>query len=122
MSNCYAVDLPNLTQPYSQFTQQLKLYRQPQLLVSDAINSPLLTGIFRPKLILPVAIVNHYTEAEIKLIIAHELAHLKRCDLLWNWLPTFTQGLFFFNPLIWLVQREWFRVQEICCDRLAIHF
>lgn len=120
--NCYEVDHPNLTQPYSQFTKQLKLYRQPQLLVSDAINSPLLTGIFRPKLILPVAIVNQYTEEEIKLIIAHELAHLKRCDLLWNWLPTFIQGLFFFNPLIWLVHREWLRVQEICCDRLAIHF
>lgn len=53
-------------------------------------------------------------------MLAHELAHFKRGDLFWNWLPVVTQGLFFFHPLVWLAGREWRRLHEICSDRLAI--
>lgn len=53
-------------------------------------------------------------------MLAHELAHLKRRDLWWAWLPTTAGVLFWFHPLAWLAQREWRLAQEMACDELAL--
>src|SRR5277367_4157793 len=53
-------------------------------------------------------------------MIAHELAHLARHDLAWNWLPTLACWLFFFHPLVWLMVRRWSQAQEAACDELLI--
>jgi hypothetical protein len=61
-------------------------------------------------------LLNEYDRAEICLAIAHELAHLKRRDLLWAWLPVAARVLFFFHPAVWLAQREWRMAHEMDCD------
>ena len=53
-------------------------------------------------------------------MIAHELAHLRRHDLAWNWLPTVVTWLFFFHPLVWVMLRRWSEVQEAACDEMLI--
>ncbi len=53
-------------------------------------------------------------------MLAHELAHLKRHDLMWNWLPTIVGWLFFFHPLVWLLKRSWLESQEAACDELLL--
>jgi beta-lactamase regulating signal transducer with metallopeptidase domain len=93
--------------------------RAPALAISDSISIPLLTGIFRPTILLPGTITK-LDAAQIELIFKHELAHLKRRDLLWNWLPAAAQILFWFNPLVWLCSRESALAQEIACDERAL--
>src|SRR6185369_7852132 len=51
---------------------------------------------------------------------AHELAHLKRRDLPWGWVPALNHLLFYFHPLVWLAAREWRLAQEMACDELAV--
>lgn len=94
--------------------------RQPTLLISDAITSPLLVGILRPVILLPSSLISEFRPNELRLMFAHELAHLKRHDLLWNLLPSFVQALFFFHPLVWLAQREWQLASEQACDGLVL--
>jgi hypothetical protein len=53
-------------------------------------------------------------------MLAHELAHLRRRDLLWLWLFTLGETLFFFHPLVWLARREWTLATEVACDEMAI--
>ena len=53
-------------------------------------------------------------------MLGHELAHLKRHDLAWNWLPTVVGWLFFFHPLVWFMTRRWSEAQEAACDELLI--
>lgn len=113
---------PRLANLYSEFCAQLKICKPPRLLLSASVGSPSLQGIIRPRIILPDTILSQYRLPEIKLMLAHELAHFKRHDLLWNWLPVIVHGLFFFHPLIWAAGRDWKELHEICCDRLAVQF
>jgi beta-lactamase regulating signal transducer with metallopeptidase domain len=100
--------------------RRFRLRRCPRVLLSDAAGSPVLVGACRPALILPPSLLTVCDRDEVQAILAHELAHLKRGDLLWAWLPTLARALFFFHPLVWLGQREWRLAQEICCDELAV--
>jgi hypothetical protein len=79
-----------------------------------------LVGIRRPAIILPEASLKSLSEQERRLVLAHELAHFKRRDLAWNWLPAVARCLFFFHPLVWVLVREWCRAQESACDELVI--
>ena len=67
----------------------------------------MLLGIGRPTVLLPDVLIESCHPAELRLILAHEVAHLKRRDLTWSWLPLLGQWFFFFHPLVWLGQREW---------------
>jgi beta-lactamase regulating signal transducer with metallopeptidase domain len=99
---------------------RLECRRLPRIRLSARVESPLLIGVLRPTIVLPQGVVESFDEAELRLMFGHELAHLKRRDLLWNWLPTATGWLFFFHPLVWLLKRCWFEAQEAACDELLI--
>jgi len=57
---------------------------------------------------------------DLRLALAHELAHIKRKDLAWNWLPAAAKALFFVNPLVWVAGRELGIAQEMACDEMAV--
>ena len=95
---------------------QLGIPKVPALRESGHISGPVLVGILRPTVIVPVGVES----ASLKMMLAHELAHLKRRDLLWGWLPAICHALFFFHPLLWLTRREWLLTQEMACDELAL--
>jgi beta-lactamase regulating signal transducer with metallopeptidase domain/Leucine-rich repeat (LRR) protein len=100
--------------------QRLGMRRLPQLLFSSQVESPLLVGIWRPTIILPNRVEEEFDETELRLMLAHELAHLGRHDLAWNWLPAVAAWLFFFHPLIWVMVRRWSEAQEAACDEVVI--
>ena len=100
--------------------QRLGVRRLPQLRISSCVESPLLVGLWRPAIILPERVEEKFDEAELRLMIAHELAHLKRHDLAWNWLPTVAAWIFFYHPLVWLMIRRWSEAQEAACDEMLI--
>jgi beta-lactamase regulating signal transducer with metallopeptidase domain len=100
--------------------RRLGLKRAPRLWLSDEAGSPVLVGAARPAICLAPSLVRACTASELRLVMAHELAHLKRRDLLWAWLPSIAGWLFFFHPLVWLAGREWRLAQELACDELAI--
>jgi beta-lactamase regulating signal transducer with metallopeptidase domain/Tol biopolymer transport system component len=100
--------------------KRLGIGRRPRLGTSPSADGPLLTGIWRPLVMLPARIEEMFGERELRIMLAHELAHLKRHDLAWNWLPTIVGWLFFFHPLVWLMTRSWCEAQEAACDELLI--
>lgn len=99
---------------------QLGIDRVPQLRLSPHVEGPVLTGIWRPTILLPLGIDTAFDDCELRLMIAHELAHFKRHDLAWNWLPTVVGWLLFFHPLVWLMKRSWLETQEAACDEMLI--
>lgn len=100
--------------------RRLGIRRVPPLRVSDGLVSPLLLGLTRPAILLPAFVLTDSPRPELRLMLAHELAHLARRDLLWNALPLLAQRLFFFHPLVWLAGHEWSLAQEIACDAQAV--
>lgn len=102
-----------------QEAERLAVRRPPRLLLSPRVDSPLLAGSWRPAIVLP-AHLQAFDARELRLMLAHELAHHRRRDLAWNWLPTIVRVLFFFHPLVWLLVRRWSETQEAACDELII--
>jgi hypothetical protein len=94
----------------------MRIRHVPELRQSDQVLAPLLVGMIRPAVIIPRGI-----EADrLNMMLAHELAHVKRRDLAWGWLPALCHVLFFFHPLLWLTRRESLLAQEMACDELAL--
>ncbi len=95
--------------------QQIGLRSVPPLARSAAIDSPIFVA---GTILLPAGA--GYEEAEMRMILAHELAHAKRRDLLWEWLGTLVQVAFFFHPFVVLARREERLAREAAADALAI--
>ena len=71
-------------------------------------------------LILPEDFPQRYSEVEIRGILLHEFAHVRRHDLLLNWIVLAIQALHWFNPLVWIAGRRFLADREMLCDRAAL--
>jgi beta-lactamase regulating signal transducer with metallopeptidase domain len=96
--------------------KKLGLQRLPEIGLSRHVSSPAVFGTFRPVLVLPAAAVNHLSRKHTEHILLHELAHIKRGDLLVNTFYMLLQIVYWFNPLLWLVRRKLQHLRELCCD------
>lgn len=103
-----------------ELSRQLRLRRKVRILVTAAKVGPAVVGFFRPLLILPEVVTNGRSAHELEPIIAHELLHVKRGDLGIGWLQVLVQSLWWFHPLVWLVNRFLSREAERCCDEAVV--
>jgi beta-lactamase regulating signal transducer with metallopeptidase domain len=97
----------------------LGLGRAVALRVSDAIDSPLSMGWWRPVVLLPAALVAGMDPCLLEALLAHELAHVKRLDYLANLLQTAVEILLFYHPGVWWISRRIRQERELICDDLA---
>lgn len=113
-------DNPALLQECESLCRTLGIPRCPELRMLPGDGGPLLVGALRPAILLPESLWSTCTSVQHRLILAHELAHQKRRDLLWAWVPALARCIFFFHPLVWYCEREWELSQELACDELAL--
>ncbi len=99
---------------------ELRVRRLPALLTGDDLFSPALVGFVRPRLLLPRDLLARFDPAELRLVLLHELAHLKRRDVLVNWFATLLTVLHWPNPVIWLVAWR-LRLEARAGDRRTGH-
>jgi beta-lactamase regulating signal transducer with metallopeptidase domain len=85
---------------------------------SDMLLSPVLTGLFRSKIILPVFL--DPDSAEGRMILAHENIHKLRLDNLWRLLAICITCLHWFNPLAWILLKSFFADMEQSCDEMVV--
>ena len=90
------------------------------LVSSDRVRSPALYGFVRPRLLLPRNLLQMLDRTELRHIFLHELAHLKRHDILVGWLASCLQVLHWPNPLVWLGLHRMRLDRELACDGLAM--
>ncbi|MBI5093369.1 MAG: hypothetical protein HZB26_13135 [Candidatus Hydrogenedentes bacterium] len=90
------------------------------LVESSRLGAPALVGFIRPRLVLPVGSAQTLSPEELHFIFLHELAHLKRADILVNWIMLALQVLHWFNPIIWMAFRRMLADREAACDALAL--
>ncbi|OOG47857.1 M56 family metallopeptidase [Rhodanobacter sp. C01] len=96
------------------------LRRHVTVLCSKVIGTPAVVGWVRPVILLPLAVVCNFPATQIELILAHELAHLRRWDPLANLFQVVLETLCFYHPVVHWVSREVRNEREICCDELAL--
>lgn len=84
---------------------------------SKSIQSPIFLGVFKPKIILHN---NTLSEKSLEYVFLHELVHFKRRDLLLKLLMLTVQALHWFNPIIYLVKKEFTLFLENSCDECVV--
>ena len=98
----------------------LRIDRLPRLRVSEAICTPTLVGFVRPTIVLPPQVVKSCGPEETHAMLLHELAHIRRRDMLALWLYEVARVVFFFHPAVWLAGREMEVEREMACDELVV--
>lgn len=96
------------------------LHRVIALRISTAIDGPMTLGTLRAIVMLPLSAITSLGPDELEVVLAHELAHIRRADFFWNILQTVAETLFFFHPAIWWISSRIRHERELCCDDLAL--
>ena len=96
------------------------LRRRISVLRSKLVITPVLVGWLRPVILLPLAVACEFPVSQVELILAHELAHLKRWDPLANLFQVALETVHFYHPVVHWISRDVRNEREICCDRLAL--
>ncbi len=85
---------------------------------SDMVLSPVLIGVFRPRIILPAGLD---TDSEGgRMILEHENVHRRRIDNLWRIFAIGISCIHWFNPLVWVMLKMFFEDMEHSCDEAVI--
>ena len=90
------------------------------LVASTKVNTPVLLGFIRPRLLIPKDIARQLSHEELRYVFLHELAHLRRHDIALAWLTALLQVLHWFNPLVWLAFHRMRADRELACDALVL--
>ena len=95
--------------------------RRPIRLVSSVHNlSPFTVGIFRPVIYLPHRVLETNNMGLLQSIIAHETAHIKRFDDLWIKFQNLIQIIYFFHPVVWIVNSKMGLARECISDSMVL--
>jgi len=97
----------------------LRVTKPVAILESSLVNVPLVIGWLYPAILLPVAALITMTPRELEAVIAHELAHIRRRDYLFNIFQSVSEILLFYHPAAWWVSRRMRIEREYACDDMA---
>ena len=101
--------------------QRIAGVKQPvQWVTGSWVNAPMAFGVLRPLIAVPPDISERYTPAQIRWILLHELAHIKRGDAIVSSLQKILQILFFFHPVVWWANSIINQQREYACDDTAL--
>lgn len=100
--------------------RRLKVRRRVRLIVTSRPVGPAVFGLFQPSILLPEALLSGTPPEQVELVLAHELIHVRRRDLVASELQLVAQLLWWFHPVVWWVNREAGRERERCCDQEVV--
>ena len=98
---------------------RLGILRTPQVLTSASVAVPVLWGFLRPTLLLPEAALG-WSSDRLRVVLLHELAHLRRMDGLGLMIGRIAAAIWWFHPMVWIVERSARRDCERACDDVVL--
>nr|MBC8289578.1 M56 family metallopeptidase [Planctomycetota bacterium] len=112
-------DAQILRQSHS-LARQLGLRLTPPVAFCARVSVPVAAGILRPMILLPGSLATGLTAKQFEAILLHEMAHIRRHDLIFNLLQRVVESLLFFHPGVWYVSRRVSIERENCCDDVVV--
>ncbi len=112
--------LPQLEDSLATLREAMKVCMRVGLVESSNATVPMVVGFLKPMIVIPSSALLGLTPRELELIVAHELAHLRRKDHLTNYLLIGAETLFFYHPVVYALTRTLRHERELCCDDLVI--
>jgi beta-lactamase regulating signal transducer with metallopeptidase domain len=115
-SAAVAVDMESLPPELRATVDEARVSRPIALLMSREMEVPTAIGFYKPAIILPAWLLESTPAEELKYILLHELAHLRRRDDWTNLAQKVLKALLFFLPSVWWIERRLSLDREMACD------
>lgn len=100
--------------------RKLGIRRRVAIRLLQGVGLPCSAHAWRPVVWLPVSALTQLSPDQIEALIAHELAHIRRLDWIWNGLQCAIEALLFYHPGVWWLSRRIRQERENACDDLAV--
>lgn len=113
-------DNDRLQQLADSVAREISLDRSFQLQQAHGDLVPMTCGVWRPVVVLPAA-ARQWDSHRLRMVLIHELAHIKRRDCCWQWLMFVATTMQWFNPLVWLVTARMRIEREQACDDAVLN-
>lgn len=114
------LDSPDWMTPLWEVADRLELDKAPRLVRSEDAKMPFACGLLRPTIVLP-AECDSWTLDRRRAVLLHELAHVRRRDLVGHTVGRFACALYWFHPLVWTAAKRLRSESERACDDLALN-
>src|SRR5437867_1999202 len=108
-----------LQQVLGRLMARLRVSRPVRLVESLVMEVPAVIGWLRPVILVPTSALTGLTPQQLEVLLAHELAHVRRYDYLVNVIQCVIETLLFYHPAVWWVSRRIREEREHCCDDLV---
>ncbi len=103
----------------STLAQGFGIGRAVRLRVVDGLASPVTAGWWKPVVLVPAVLVSGMPPQLLEALLAHELAHVRRCDYLVNLVQSVIETLLFYHPAVWWISHRIRVEREHIADDLA---
>ncbi|HEX3819967.1 MAG TPA: M56 family metallopeptidase [Candidatus Sulfotelmatobacter sp.] len=114
--SCTPVDLSTLDPVLLETLQCNQTKRKVAVCTSEQVRVPTALGLVKPAIVIPVWAIQELSADELKQILLHELAHLRRWDDWTNLAQQLVKAVFFFHPAVWWIESKAALEREIACD------
>ena len=115
LRGCAELDDPRAARLRNEASESLGLTRSVRLLEAGESIVPLTVGVLWPTIILP-RVAREWTAPKVRILLLHELAHVKRLDVLFQMIARLACALRWFDPLAWHALRRLREERELACD------
>ena len=119
VARCKGTMNPRLRALLHYHQARLGLRQRVKVITSSYLTSPMAFGVVKPTILIP----SHYLSLEdekLSLMMLHELTHIKRGDMLKNYLWFIARAIHWFNPMVWLAYQSYRDDVELACDRMVL--
>lgn len=114
------VEEPSLVALLSECCRRAGLRGPVTLLATDERTGPAIAGIFSPRLLIPASMLREFSAERLEMIFLHELAHLRRRDLLVQEILLALRAVHWFNPVSWWTLHRLQLEREMACDEFVL--
>ncbi|MCI8485115.1 MAG: BlaR1 family beta-lactam sensor/signal transducer [Lachnospiraceae bacterium] len=114
--SCLPVQNPALISLYHNCQREMNITKNIPILSTAFLKSPMIAGIFKPCIYLPLSLILDHSPKDIRYMLLHELSHYRHKDSLVNCLMHAACILYWFNPFVWYARKAMRSDREMACD------
>ncbi len=104
----------------SQLCKKMNIHQPVRLLESSLARVPMVIGWLRPVILVPATVLTGLPPRQLRMVIAHELAHVRRYDYIVNLVQAVFESLLFYHPAVWWLSNRLRVEREYCCDDVVV--
>lgn len=101
---------------YNNCLSEMNIIKNIPIFSTAFLKSPIIVGLFKPCIYLPIHIISDYNAADMRYMLLHELQHYKYKDAFANYLINFVSVFYWFNPFVWFALKEMRTDREVARD------